>query len=80
MADVRPIEATAAVMLLAAIVWLGVYPAPVLRSMKPAVNMVVKRFETARGSDAAGLQPLTALAPKVGTLGGIDTPEEDDEQ
>ncbi len=82
MKDINTIEATAAVMLLAGIVWLGVYPAPVLRSIKPAAVAVVNRFEVSRGN-VPRTKPFADLAPDVAPLGGTELPavfSEDDEQ
>lgn len=73
MKDINRVEATAAVMLLAGIVWLGVYPIPVLRSVGPAATMVVKRFDTSRGA-LRGSQPLASMAPEIVPLAGTELP------
>jgi len=92
MPDMRPIETAASVLLLVPIVWLGISPYyPVLRSMEPAVQAAVDRYEEftgvpeaypggpsyeTRSPKAAGVE-----APEVETLGGNEVePEGGDAQ
>ena len=45
--------------ILASIVWLGVYPAPVLRRMQPAAEQFVRTVETRAAMATALAQPVT---------------------
>jgi NADH-quinone oxidoreductase subunit M len=61
MADLNRRELLLVVPLVAGIVWLGVYPAPVLRRMQPAAEQFVRIVES-----RAAMGTLTAAAPAPG--------------
>jgi NADH-quinone oxidoreductase subunit M len=61
MADLNRRELLLVVPLVAGIVWLGVYPAPVLRRMQPAAEQFVRLVES-----RAAMGTLTAAAPAPG--------------
>ncbi len=72
MADMRAVEILPAALLLAGIVWLGVYPDPVLQRIAPASRAVVERYEihTATAGPGASTEPR---APGVLPLGGDES-------
>jgi len=83
MPDMRPIETTAAALLLVGIFWLGISPyRPVLRSIEPAAQAAVDRFEeftggpqTPVGATAPAGRAVKAFAveaPEVQMLGGSE--------
>jgi NADH-quinone oxidoreductase subunit M len=61
MADLNRRELLLVVPLVAGIIWLGVYPAPVLRRMQPAAEQFVRIVES-----RAAMGTLTAAAPARG--------------
>jgi NADH-quinone oxidoreductase subunit M len=59
--DLTPREYAVLIPVIAAIVWIGVYPDPVLRRMEPSVRAVVLRVNSA-GKPAAATDPPPSLA------------------
>jgi NADH-quinone oxidoreductase subunit M len=56
-----------------AIVWLGVYPQPVLNTFSSAVGEIQKTAITAGPGMGAGMEPGPRVAPKANTTSGTET-------
>jgi NADH-quinone oxidoreductase subunit M len=67
-ADMRPLEVVPSVMLLAGIVWLGVFPTPLLSRVKASADAVVRRYEIHTGAGVApdlGVGALREQGPET---------------
>ena len=72
--DLTPREYAVLIPVIAAIVWIGIYPDPVLRRMEPSVRAVVLRVNSA-GRPAADISPAldsasAAASPVAAAAGG----------
>jgi NADH-quinone oxidoreductase subunit M len=72
--DLTPLEYAVLVPVLAGIVWIGIYPDPILRRMEASVRKVVTQVE-ARGAAAAAPTPVPGLSFRVSGLERNPKPE-----